>query len=149
MTDEEDDWSENYNDYTNGQEVTKLANKWGFVKKNSMFMYSPQNQDIITHAYQTYVRDKKLPIPLVVRHTMIGMGKEEIHHIDFKTGMITDEDTGNTFEIMGPLVRASAHTAGSKKKKSKKKKSKNRKQKRMRSTLQKRKYKQNNYKKSK
>lgn len=117
MTDEEDDWSENYNDYTNGQEVTKLANKWGFVKKNSMFMYSPQNQDIITHAYQTYVRDKKLPIPLVVRHTMIGMGKEEIHHIDFKTGMITDEDTGNTFEIMGPLVRASAHTAGSKKKK--------------------------------
>ena len=30
--------------------------------------------------------------------------------------MITDEDSGNTFEIMGPLVRSSAHTAGSKKK---------------------------------
>jgi hypothetical protein len=121
---EEEDWSdnlsENYNDYTNGKEVTKLADKWGFVKKNSMFMYSPQNQEIITHAYETYVRYKKLPIPLVVRHTMNGMGKEEIHHIDFKTGMMTDEDSGTTYEIMGPLVRSSAHTAGSKKKRIKK-----------------------------
>lgn len=142
------EWSDNFIDYNNGQEVTKLEDKWGFVKKNSMFMYSPQNQDIITHAYQTYVRDKKLPIPLVVRHTMIGMGKEETHHINFKTGMITDEDTGITFEIMGPLVSTSAHTAGSKKKRSKKRKQK-RIQKRIRSTLQKRKYKQNNYKKSK
>jgi hypothetical protein len=87
--DEEEDWSENYNDYTTGKEVTKLGDKWGFVKKKSMFMYSPQNQDIITHAYETYVRYKKLPIPLVVRHT-IGMGKEETHHIDFKTNMILE-----------------------------------------------------------